>query len=66
MRRFVLTKAGDGVPNTNKMTTKNQLIAQGWVFTTIGQGVICATHLGLEKSFKAMKINTLRRKISKL
>lgn len=66
MRRFVLTKAGDSVLNTYKMATKNQLIAQGWIFTTIGQGVICATHLGLEKSFKAMTINTLRKKISAL
>ena len=48
------------------MATKNQLIAQGWIFTTIGQGVICATHLGLEKSFKAQTMATLRKKISKI
>ncbi len=46
------------------MATKNQLIEQGWIFTTVGQGVICATHLGLEKSFKAQTMATLRRKIS--
>lgn len=58
--------AGIGDKGRKIMKTKSQLISQGWIFTTLSGGAINASHLGLNKSFTACSLLTLRKKINSL